>query len=490
MRYPMNIQLCREPRGKKLGCILACGLLVGCGSGEPAATESGSESASATVVPTSAGPTSAGSDSSSGSTDPSGSETASDSDATTTTTSDPTEDSTSSTSDSSTTIKFDVGTDIDFGQDACQAKCGNTDWSYVWLANSAEHTVTKLNTRTLEEEGRYYTRADQSGSPSRTSVSVDGKAVVVANRYVGLTKIWSREEFCEDRNNNGVIDTSTGKDDVLPFAEDECIAWFQDFPDMTVQRPVAWTSGVYNEETCEYDNQEIWTMTGAMGDMPGRCGPSGIYVHRISGDTGETLASTHIPESDLSCLFGANTPGFGAYGAAVDPENNMWFYVFGQGRIARVDYETLEYEIFSGGSYGITVDTNGRVWDDSPRRFDYETKQWANIIGSLPGSGGSGVAQDLQGRIWSATSGGVGWVDMETMEVGDTVLLPDQANYRGIGVDIDGYIWAVPLGGTRAYRIHPETYEFDFYEGLNSPYTYSDMSGGQINNVTCNDPNG
>jgi hypothetical protein len=72
------------------------------------------------------------------------------------------------------------------------------------------------------------------------------------------------------------------------------------------------------------------------------------------------------------------------------------------------------------------------------------------------------------------------------MMVGDKVTLPNQGLARGIGVDVDGYIWAVILGGTVAYRIHPETYELAEYNGLNSPYTYSDMAGGQINNVTCN----
>jgi hypothetical protein len=44
----------------------------------------------------------------------------------------------------------------------------------------------------------------------------------------------------------------------------------------------------------------------------------------------------------------------------------------------------------------------------------------------------------------------------------------------------------VILGGTQAFRIHPETFEIATYDGLNQPYTYSDMAGGQINNVTCN----
>jgi hypothetical protein len=71
------------------------------------------------------------------------------------------------------------------------------------------------------------------------------------------------------------------------------------------------------------------------------------------------------------------------------------------------------------------------------------------------------------------------------MVVGGKVSCPNNGFARGIGVDVDGYIWAVPLGGTVAYRIHPDTFEIATYDGLNSPYTYSDMAGGQINNVVC-----
>ena len=96
-----------------------------------------------------------------------------------------------------------------------------------------------------------------------------------------------------------------------------------------------------------------------------------------------------------------------------------------------------------------------------------------------------GIAEDLQGRMWTATQGGVGWVDSETMVVGDIVPLPGNYLYRGIGVDVDGYIWAVQLGGTQAYKIDPDTYETWFVDGLNGPYTYSDMTGGQIAKVLC-----
>ncbi len=377
-------------------------------------------------------------------------------------------------------FKFDVPVG-DAGVGECEGKCGETDWSYVWIANSGEHTISKLDTRTMTEVGRYITRADQQGSPSRTSVSIDAKAVAVANRSGGLMKIWARPEYCNDKNGNGKIDTSSGKDSVLPFDQDECVAWYTDFPLATSQRPVAWTSGVYNERTCAFEDQKIWTAaaTGTKGATWPCDGSPGITVYRVNGDTG--VVEDTIPMPDVTC---GGT--FGPYGAAVDTNNDLWMYVWSAYTIVHVDHETLEYETFQGGSYGITVDTKGRVWVDSGQRYDPLTKIWDNQIGDQPGNGGSGVAQDLKGRIWKATTGGVGWVDSETMVVGDTITLPVAGLARGIGVDIDGYIWAVMLGGNTAYRIDPDTYELASYDGLNAPYTYSDMGGGQISNVTCN----
>ncbi len=448
-------------------------------SGEPTAG-SESESQGSTEEPTTEGPTT---------------EEPTTTDQTTDDPTDQTTDPTEATTDDPTTTTDDPTTTTDDPTDdptddttttgnQCEQQCGNDEWSYAWIANSGEHTVTKLDTRTLVEEGRYRTRPDGSGSPSRTSVSIDGRAVVIANRFGGLTKIWARQEDCIDKNNDGIIQTSTGKNDVLPFDQDECIAWHNPFSDYTVQRPVAWTSGVYNEETCEYDDQKIWTTTGNSGS-PGQCGQTGIWVHRVNGDSGEVEDTIHIPHAEVPCTIGNIEWGLGPYGAAVDPDNNMWFFVWAQSKMVRVDHETLEYEVFSGGSYGLTVDTMGRVWDDIPRRFDYQSQTWSSPIGDIPGAGGSGVAEDLQGRIWSATQGGVGWVDMETMVVGDIIPLPGNNLYRGISVDIDGFIWAIQLGGTSAYKIDPETYEYEFYDGLNSPYTYSDMTGGQLNKVTC-----
>jgi hypothetical protein len=386
-------------------------------------------------------------------------------------------------------VKFDVAVpDIPPGGSGCSGNgevCGEIEFSYVWVANSTQHTVSKINTRDMIEEGRYYTRPDQSGSPSRTSVSIDGRAVVIANRYGGLTKIWADINDCDDKNNNGMIDTSTGANDILPFDQEECIAWHNPFQGVSVQRPVAWTSGSYNELTCAYEDQKIWTVTGTGGSQ-GQCGPgSALTVHRLDGETGMVEDTKMIPVNEAAC------GSLGAYGAAVDFEGNLWFYVWAQFKIVRVMYDSLDHTVISGGSYGITVDTEGRPWVDSGQRLNLGNLQWDSKIGNLPGSGGSGIGQDLQGRMWTATTGGVGWIDMETMQVGDTVPLPaGNQIYRGIAVDVDGFIWAIPLSGNQAFKIDPDTYEVTSIGGLVSPYTYSDMAGGQLTAVTCGTPAG
>jgi DNA-binding beta-propeller fold protein YncE len=375
----------------------------------------------------------------------------------------------------------DTSADDSTTGDDCE--CGEMDWSYVWIANSDEATVSKINTRTLVEEGRYRTGGT---SPSRTTVSVDGKAMVVANRGTGLAKYWTLPEDC-DPNANGTpgLQTSTGPNDVLAFGEDDCLDWFVPFPGMTVQRPVAWTPG---EGDC-HENQKIWTTTAAGGLSPTLCGPQGVWVHLLDGATGAIETTIHIPEGEFNCDH-TNTGqgiGLGPYGGAVDYLGNFWFHGWGNNKLVRVDYETHDYEILSGGGYGITVDTEGRVWlSSSMSRYDHSNGEKVSANVSTSG----GIAQDLQGRMWAAGQNGVVFVDMETLAIGQNIALPVNNQVKGVSVDIDGFIWAVAQGDTRAYKINPDDFTWEVFEGLNGPYTYSDMTGGMISNVACHPPEG
>ncbi len=384
-------------------------------------------------------------------------------------------------------MKFDVVDETgDGGPGDGSCGCGEDDWSYLWAANADEGTVSKIDTRTVTEVGRYPTHPMGGGNPSRTSVSVDGRAVVVQNRNKpSLVKIWADHDQC-DENANGVpgLQTSTGKDDVLPLEQDDCVDWFVEFPGMTVQRPVQWTQGTLTP-SCEYRDQKIWTVTGDGGAEPGHCGTDGVWVHRLDGDTGEVEESIHLEEEVFPCADSR-----GAYGGAVDADGNFWFQGWQTGKLARVQFESLEVDVWDheGGGYGITVDVDGNPWLTWPlRRFNVESETWDEV----PIDNSSGIAQDQDRLMWVTQGNALLWVDPDTLEIGDPIPLPhpelpQEAMPRGIAVDVDNYVWVVRRRHQYAYRIDPSApEELAVYDGLDTAYTYSDMTGGQLQNVTC-----
>lgn len=454
-------------------CALACGDPEGDASGSftgasATAGSTDSESATATAT-TTTGESDAGTTTTTTSTS-----SASESAGTTATGS-----ATESSGVSASGPKFDVA-EPDIPASECQSMCGTADFSYIWIANSSESTVSKINTRTLVEEGRYLTR-DTPGNPSRTSVSVDGRAVAVANRNGGVIKIWARPEDCKGPN------TSSGPGDVKAWGADDCVAWYTAFPEARSQRPVAWTSGVQNPETCEWDDQKIWTAEGrapGMMGMGGFCTDDRIYVHRLDGATGAI-------EETLDLAFPCTT--FGVYGGVVDSKNDLWLTRLFEGSpgALRVDFETLEVETigpFYG--YGITVDHNGRIWGGTgvPGRWDPQAMQWETIMGSIQNAG-VGLAEDHEGRMWVGIVGGIQAIDVDTLALQEQVLFDgENVQCKGISVDVDGYIWAVPDSQNRAYRVDPIDLSYQMIGGLVGAYTYSDMTGGALKSVACNPP--
>jgi hypothetical protein len=388
-------------------------------------------------------------------------------------------------------IKLDVGVWGDVGHHG-ECGCGNDEWTYIWVSNSAQGTVSKINTRTMVEEGRYRTRPDGGGSPSRTSVSLGGRSVAVANRHGGVTKIWARDQFC-DPNANGQpgLQTSQGAADVMAWDDDDCVAWHTPFPEWTTQRPIAW-GGKINPSTC--DDEVLWTAGCGGGFQPGFGGAASTTVVRMDGETGGILDTVEVA--------GFGCGGLGPYGGAVDGEGNFWIAHNGTGgKLARIDAETLGVEVhdFPGdgfAGYGIAVDNHGRPWvssyggDLGAGVFDPTTQQWATIPGF---ASQGGIQQGADGRIWSSTVSGFGgtndqdgvvWIDDDTLSVGDFISVPG-GTIKGISVDVDGFVWAVTGS---AHKIHPDApYDFDGgYSGLNGPYTYSDMTGFGLQNATCN----
>lgn len=370
-------------------------------------------------------------------------------------------------------VKFDLSGGLDV-PGTCA--CGAQDFSYVWVANSSEGSVSQIDTETLMEVGRFKTYPSGWPSPSRTSVSIDGRAAVIANREIpSVVKVWANDADC-DPMTNGVagLQTSTGKNDVKSFGQDDCVAWKTDFQGKNVMRPVAWTSGDLNPRTCEYENQKVWAVAGV-------CDGGGATVYRLNGDTGAIEEQIDLTDAEFPCSW------IPAYGGAVDTSGNFFFHNHVTGKLGRVDNQTLDVTIWDGDpGYGTTVDTKGRVWFSGfgMSRFDPQTETWDHPP-DPDLSGNAGIGEDSQGRMWFSWDEGVYSVDRETMQTLEVVNLGNTSEIKGLSVDIHDYVWAV-VRDDIAYRYDPQTQDIQFYDGLDGPYTYSDMTGGQINAVTCN----
>jgi len=478
---------------------VAFGLVVGCGDGS---TETGTETDTATggatiattddgsktdgtqtgttdttvggtntageTEMTTAGPTTDPSTTDPSTTDPSTTDpSTTDPSTTDPSTTDPTDPSTTdpSTTDPSTTDDSETDTE----GSTTGVMCGDPDFvpdpdkTYLWAANSSQGTISKIRTSDVTEVGRFYVRPDGAGSPSRTSVSLTGH-VAVASRSGGVTKIWGDESLCADTNGMPGIQTSTNNQP-LPWGTEECIAWHQPF-NYASQRPVAWGPGEVNEETCEYENEELWTS--------GNNNNGGLDIMVLNGDDGSIKEMITVPSGGPNL----NADFYGIYGGAVDPDGNFWGSQLGtNGKLLKVIREDMSYEIYDTPNgphwYGMSVDNDGYVFlcTSTVGRFDPVNLVWDQAnVGGYAGCMSDG---QVDGLLWMSNGNGVVGVNRQTLQVEKTW---NAAGSYGISVDFEGYVWAV-ASGSNVSKIDPENGDVTTYSGLVGAYTYSDMIG-------------
>ncbi len=369
-------------------------------------------------------------------------------------------------------LRFDVSS-ADLGG-ACGAG-GDAFESYIWIANSSQGTVSKIDTRDLVEEGRYLARPDGAGSPSRTSVSLTAD-VVVASRQGGVTKIFADPADCQDTNGTPGIQTSGGGGQWLPWDEEECRAWHTPFTSRSM-RAIAWTSGVPNENTCEWEDQKVWVSENAEA-------AGSTVVHRLNGDDGTIEDTVPLPSLALPL-------GMGAYGAAVDSNNDLWIVQIYAEKLVRIAFDDLSVDMWDQPNhmYGMTVGSDGRIYGCNRHidRFDPLTQTFTSaLVEDWQGFYGhaGGCMMDGNGVLWNSIDEMVYAIDSETLQVVDTIALPEGMQW-GVAVDYDGFIWTIPRNGTTAYRIDPVTHDIATVGGLVGAYTYSDMTGFLLQSVVA-----
>ena len=398
--------------------------------------------------------------------------------------------------------------DLD-GSLSLQQGVTNTRLTFMWIANSDEGTVSKVNTQTGKEEGRYVSALTTAGdprnrgnapttgnNPSRTAVDFNGD-VWVANRAHStggqqgtVTKI--ANSACVDINKNGKIDTSKdvtgdGKIDKTNPQEflgeaDECILFT-----VNVGNP----GGIPRAVALDKGGPDIRQGNAWIGLFNDK------KLVKLDSQTGAKTVELSV--------------GIQPYGAAIDSKGILWATSLSTAQLVAVNTVTqsvgpvITLGASCTGSYGIAVDQAGRVWVGGwgfNGACRYNPADGSTFIVPVPNAGnGRGIAVDGKGYIWLAHSGGSVHArisrfkaddgsEVETFDFapelsGLAANTTTKATTIGVGVDFDGNIWGVNQTWDNACRLNTSTLAKACFPVGSGPYTYSDFTGFALRNITA-----
>jgi len=373
----------------------------------------------------------------------------------------------------------------------------------LYVANAAEDTISKIDTDSNSEVGRYrswFGPVGQVGfvnhpngyltgpAPSRSAVDADGNCFV-ANR--GFTRPPQLMKILNDtfidRNGNGVVDTSTDINgnnvidpgEIMPLGDtngngrvdqseimDERVAWIEplDVLGISLCRSVSIAP-----------NGNIW----------------------VGGFNSRNYAElSPVDASLISGPFPAHT----CYGSLVDASNILWSASLST-NLGRLDTTTGAFTTFShsssGSNYGIGIGSDptnsnnpmvilGANGGSSFKKFDIPTSGFSYPAPSVTPLG---VSVDANNDvICSDAVGGTSFLGCSKFRADGTLIWSSgpqpgatSASQRGAIVDANGDVWT----------IHPDNdiiSKFDGGTGAplgtfpvgDGPYTYSDASGSSF----------
>ena len=363
---------------------------------------------------------------------------------------------------------------------------------FIWIANSAEGTVSRLDT----SDGREIARYNVCSDPSRTAVDLNGDGIVGCRGDGKVAKIAILEADCIDRNGNGVIDTSrddNGNGHIEAgerVTNDECILWMVQ-PD-GVGSGCSGAAGCARSAGVDKDNH-AW-----IGFWNSK------QLRQLESSTGATLKSIQL----------SNRP----YGLAITGDGKIWYASRASYGIGRVDPEVGETQFIampgSRNVYGLAVDHLGKVWVATGEsaglsRYDPVAGTWTHFgpwaTRGLTRGVAVKVVSDGDGNILGAKVfvGHHNWAEMcgsatvgqhRSVSVVDAVTLTEDPVIDigadrgpvGVALDVDGNLWTVNQCTSSATKVDPVTRTvLGTFSVGSSPYTYSDMTGYALRNITA-----
>ncbi len=391
--------------------------------------------------------------------------------------------------------------------DQLQLNSATSPFPFVYVACSGRGTIVRIDVTTGAILGEFWTSPDGMGrNPSRTTVDKYGN-VWVTNRDEGgwsgglpkgsITRIgliiggtrcdadgtpnaagqYLKPPFayntCIDRNGDGLIKTSRGLTNILPWTNagwadaDGGVTTAEDEAIINYTR----VTGTGARTVAIDRNNDVWVG-----------GLSNLEHEKLSGLTGQPIPGTQFNQ------------GCGGYGGLIDGNGILWS-ARGNGALLRFDPATMTGTCNWAPSdgYGLGVDpVTGHVWHSSltgDRVYEFLPDgtlihQWNHSTYYA-----QGLAVDAAGNVWVAGSLYDNWTGhlLRDGTVIGAVYTP--GGPTGVAVDANGKVWVTNYYGSTAMRIDPNlgpvvngvhVGEVDLTVDLGSgayPYNYSDMTG-------------
>ena len=335
--------------------------------------------------------------------------------------------------------------------------------SYLWVPNSGEDTLSKLDTRTGKELARYRI----CDNPSRTAADDDGFVWVACRNDGGVARLAALEKDCDDRNGDGVVQTSRDLDEtgaiesweILTQGEDECLL-FTAHPGGTSQRALAVDS-----------ERNAW-----VGEWNAK------RLRKLGFDDGANLSMIMLDQRP--------------FGLEIDDNGLLWVAARDPGDLVRVDPVSKEVQAFTPPGavqsvYGITLDANGDVWlsnshlngdvfrfRTADEEFDIVTTDFGLGYTSAMTVGNDGVVY-VSHHTWTCGAGRhVTSIDVAGMTVTGTLELSPAGvkGPYGVSMDRDGFLWTGNHCANSATKVNVVTGEVvGEYPVGSAPYAYNDF---------------
>ena len=360
------------------------------------------------------------------------------------------------------------------------------DVDYIWVPNSNQGTVSKVNTHTGAEVARYRVNPRTDEFTFTTIVDKDGNCWAANSRSGTVVKIGLLEKNqYTDRNHNGIIDTSRDLDhngiitgaELLAWGEDECVL----FETILVPgRESTYAPGSYTGVYGSYDygvrslavdsDNNLWA-----GNYNAR------FYYYINGENGQIIRSLN--------LTGAN---HNSYTFVIDRNGILWS---GGNNLLRLDPSTDSVAITNLGYFinSLALDSDEHLfsygyttgWNRNSRLSRINTTNGAlDWTQNLPFSDVAGVTITPDSDVWiSEFTSGWGWRRDYVKRFSHEGVLKAtiQPGYRpnGLSIDSEGKVWVVDYDDEYIHRINPAINGVDLSKRIvgGRHYTTSSMTG-------------